>query len=145
MRLGCLLVAALSLLPCDALQLSTLTQSHAHARSAQTRSTRGLTLPAKKSNGKREEINDTPPKANFLQLVLTYATPWRNPNSIFIYFFLVIYGIDSLDWAPLHTISIDTRNLCKCAFAQLLLLVYSTAAAVLRLETCDERLNRGSK
>jgi hypothetical protein len=35
-----------------------------------------------------------------LDLILIYATPWKNPNSIFIYFFLVIYGIDFFGLGP---------------------------------------------
>ena len=34
------------------------------------------------------------------KLILAYATPWRNPNSIFVYFFLAIYLIDALGLGP---------------------------------------------
>jgi len=100
MKLVCFLVAAFTFLTGVALQLPTPTQSHALARSPPTRLTRSLALSAKKPNRKTEQPSDTPPKSNFLQLALTYATPWKNPNSIFIYFFLVIYGIDFFGLGP---------------------------------------------
>ena len=32
-------------------------------------------------------------KQNGLSLVLTYMTPWRNPNSIFVYMFGLLYAL----------------------------------------------------
>ena len=39
----------------------------------------------------KEEKEKTPP----LKLFLAYATPWRNPNSIFVYLFLAVYLLGS--------------------------------------------------
>mmetsp|Transcript_17802 Transcript_17802/g.43961 ORF Transcript_17802/g.43961 Transcript_17802/m.43961 type:complete len:121 (+) Transcript_17802:1460-1822(+) len=43
--------------------------------------------PAKKP----EEKEQTPP----LKLLIAYMTPWRNPNSIFVYLFLLVYILGS--------------------------------------------------
>ncbi|CAJ1947905.1 unnamed protein product [Cylindrotheca closterium] len=40
---------------------------------------------------KAEEKEKTPP----LTLFISYMTPWRNPNSIFLYMFLVVYLLGS--------------------------------------------------
>ena len=41
-----------------------------------------------KSKGTENENADKKPTA--LDLILLYMTPWRNPNSIFVYFILII-------------------------------------------------------
>ena len=44
---------------------------------------------------KKKEEDSTDP----LKLFLTYATPWRNPNSIFVYLFLIVYILGSISEA----------------------------------------------
>jgi hypothetical protein len=34
-----------------------------------------------------------------LDLILVYMTPWRNPNSIFVYMFLIVYGLGKMSEA----------------------------------------------
>ena len=54
-------------------------------------------LPAMKpgTGGKKdaETTDRTDPDQSALGMVLLYLTPWRNPNSIFVYMFLVLYGL----------------------------------------------------
>ena len=37
-----------------------------------------------------------------LQLVLLYMTPWRNPNSIFVYLFLILYVLGKMSEARMQ-------------------------------------------
>jgi len=47
----------------------------------------------KKPTSKKESVTDS------LQLLLAYATPWRNPNSIFVYMLLTLYILGSIEEA----------------------------------------------
>jgi hypothetical protein len=46
------------------------------------------------TKGKTEEEPEKKPN-----LVLAYLTPWRNPNSIFVYLFLIVYILGSMSEA----------------------------------------------
>jgi len=50
-----------------------------------TTSTSALLMAAKKKPEAREKIE------NPLELLILYATPWKNPNSIFVYLFVLVY------------------------------------------------------
>ncbi|OEU22655.1 hypothetical protein FRACYDRAFT_232813 [Fragilariopsis cylindrus CCMP1102] len=50
-----------------------------------------IVLDAKKKKIVEEEEEREQPRG--LGLVLLFMTPWRNPNSIFVYMFLILYGL----------------------------------------------------
>ena len=52
---------------------------------------------AKKKNAKPEKKQITDP----LELLILYATPWRNPNSIFVYLFGLLYALGK--WSEAHS------------------------------------------
>mmetsp|Transcript_8537 Transcript_8537/g.17811 ORF Transcript_8537/g.17811 Transcript_8537/m.17811 type:complete len:133 (+) Transcript_8537:78-476(+) len=57
---------------------------------------RWLSTPASTTalNAKKKKVVEEEPvreKKNALELVLLYMTPWRNPNSIFLYMFGALY------------------------------------------------------
>lgn len=55
------------------------------------RSSSMVVLDAKKkvsANEEEERVKKSP-----LELVLVYMTPWRNPNSIFVYMFMILYAL----------------------------------------------------
>ena len=49
-----------------------------------------IVLDAKKKKIVEEEEREQP---RGLGLVLLFMTPWRNPNSIFVYMLLIVYGL----------------------------------------------------
>lgn len=49
----------------------------------------------KKNDGKPETKKITDP----FQLVVLYMTPWKNPNSIFVYMFAVVYALGKMSEA----------------------------------------------
>jgi len=61
-------------------------------------STTSALMAAKKKPEAREKIE------NPLELLILYATPWKNPNSIFVYLFVLVYclGKYSESQAALH-------------------------------------------
>lgn len=40
---------------------------------------------------KPSNVKVEPPKVDGLRMFLAYATPWRNPNSIFVYMLLILF------------------------------------------------------
>lgn len=46
---------------------------------------------AGKQQKKKPSKIEPPPKVDGLSMFLAYATPWRNPNSIFVYLILIVY------------------------------------------------------
>ena len=48
----------------------------------------------------KAKAGEPPPKSSPLELVFIYLTPWKNPNSIFVYFILFIWGIDFFGLGP---------------------------------------------
>ena len=55
-------------------------------------------LDAKKKKGEEEPLRE---KKNALELVILYMTPWRNPNSIFVYLFAGVYFLGKYSEATL--------------------------------------------
>jgi hypothetical protein len=55
-----------------------------------------------KERGKTSETaeKEKSPRSSPLDLVFIYLTPWKNPNSIFVYFFLFIWGVDFFGLGP---------------------------------------------
>jgi hypothetical protein len=41
--------------------------------------------------GKQKKPVEPPKEVDGLRMLLAYATPWRNPNSIFVYMILILY------------------------------------------------------
>jgi hypothetical protein len=39
---------------------------------------------------KPSTVEEPPPKVDGLRMLLAYATPWRNPNSIFVYMIVIL-------------------------------------------------------
>ena len=51
---------------------------------------------------KKEEEPVREKQTNPVELIITYMTPWRNPNSIFVYLFLGVYLLGKYSEATLQ-------------------------------------------
>jgi hypothetical protein len=56
-----------------------------------------------KKKGKEAEESSTSgsrKKLDPIELILLFMTPWRNPNSIFVYMFLILYVLGKMNETP---------------------------------------------
>jgi hypothetical protein len=75
---------------------SVLTQTHIQEVKSKQSSLVVLHGGKKKSNDD-EDLKENP---RGFDLFLIFMTPWRNPNSIFVYMFLILYGLGT--WKEMH-------------------------------------------
>lgn len=61
-----------------------------------TSTTLSTSLLAFNNKNKKKQVNQEPERVKVtdpLQLLILYATPWYNPNSIFVYLFALLYAL----------------------------------------------------
>mmetsp|Transcript_15921 Transcript_15921/g.20213 ORF Transcript_15921/g.20213 Transcript_15921/m.20213 type:complete len:129 (+) Transcript_15921:84-470(+) len=51
------------------------------------------TVAKKKNNKNKGKVEEEEVKSKGANLILAYMTPWRNPNSIFVYMFGLLYAL----------------------------------------------------
>lgn len=60
-------------------------------------------LSAKKKKNNEREIQEKIKMTDPVQLLLLYMTPWKNPNSIFVYLFALLYALGKISEARMDT------------------------------------------
>lgn len=61
----------------------------------------GITELNAKKNQKGSPVEKTSERESksLMELVIVYMTPWRNPNSIFVYMFMILYALGKVSEA----------------------------------------------
>lgn len=64
-----------------------------HSNSALLAKKKGKEVGEASASGDKKKLDP-------LELILLFMTPWRNPNSIFVYMFLILYVLGKMNETP---------------------------------------------